>query len=105
MLASTGQTGLGGLMHVQVMRSFIAVASHHSVTAAAKSLGYSQPAVTQHVQRMERLVGGRLIERSGGIALTNLGRRVLPVARIAVVAVDGLIGSGLAHATPHRHSQ
>ncbi|WP_347350799.1 LysR family transcriptional regulator [Intrasporangium sp.] len=73
-------------MDVQVLRSFAEVGSHLSVTQAAMSLGYTQSAVSQHVQRMERVLGGRLIERSGrGVVLTELGDRALPLARVIVV--------------------
>lgn len=83
-------------MNTDLLRSFVEVASQGSVSRAAARLGYSQPAVSQHLQRFERHVGGRLVERvSGGVALTDLGRRVLPVARIAIFAADELAAIGL----------
>lgn len=83
-------------MNTHVLRSFIEVASQGSVSRAAVALGYSQPAVSQHLQLVERHVGGRVIERvGGGVALTDLGRRVLPVARIAIFAADELTAIGL----------
>lgn len=83
-------------MNTLVLRSFVEVAAQGSVSKAAVALGYSQPAISQHLQRVERHVGGRLIERrGGGVALTDLGRRVLPVARIAIFAADELAAIGL----------
>lgn len=79
-------------MDIRLLRSFVEVAALGSVTQAARRLGYSQPAVTQHVQRVESLLGGRLIRRGGdGIVLTDFGRRVLPLARVAVTATDELV--------------
>jgi molybdate transport repressor ModE-like protein len=34
-----------------------AVARHGSLSAAARQLGYTQPAVTHHIRRLEREVG------------------------------------------------
>ena len=46
-----------------------------SLTAAARLLAISQPAVSQHVRRLERRLGTALIERSGRrIRLTEAGR-------------------------------
>lgn len=79
-------------MDVRLLRSFVEVATQQSISRAAERLGYSQPAVTQHVQRVERIVGGRLIKRGGtGVILTELGKRVLPLARVVVAATDELM--------------
>lgn len=76
-------------MDVQWLRSFVEVASQQSVSRAARRLGYSQPTVTQHLQRVERLVGGALVVRvNGGVALTDFGAHILPLARLAIMAVD-----------------
>lgn len=78
-------------MDSRLLRSFIEVASLESVSKAAVRLGYSQPTVTQHIQQFEHLVGGRLIIRvAGGVAVTDLGSRVLPLARVALMALDEL---------------
>lgn len=51
-----------------------AVRRHGSVTAAAKELSYSQPAISHHLSRLETQVGARLIQRAGrGIRLTPAG--------------------------------
>jgi DNA-binding transcriptional LysR family regulator len=53
-----------------------------SVTRAAEELNVTQPAVTQHLRRLERTLGVRLVERRGrGLGLTDAGRAVLPLAR------------------------
>ena len=54
---------------------FDRVAELGSFTAAAKALGVSQPAVSQHIAELEKFAGGRLFERHRGhVALTKRGR-------------------------------
>lgn len=56
------------------LRIFDRVAELGSFTAAARSLGVSQPAVSQNIAELERFAGGRLFERSRGRAvLTERG--------------------------------
>jgi molybdate transport repressor ModE-like protein len=46
-----------------------------SITAAARSLGYSQPAVSQHLKRLEARLGLPLVAKAGrGVRLTEAGR-------------------------------
>ncbi|MHC6595163.1 LysR family transcriptional regulator [Arthrobacter sp. C152] len=56
--------------------TFAEVARAESFTAAARSLGYTQSAVSQQISRLEQIVGHRLIERSNNrsIILTPAGR-------------------------------
>ncbi len=57
-----------------------AVAEEGSLAAAARRLGYSQPAVSQQLAVLERLLEARLVERRGGLRearLTDAGRLVL----------------------------
>jgi len=52
-----------------------AVAHHGSLSAAARQLGYTQPAITHHIRRLEREVGTPLVARAGrGIRLTEAGQ-------------------------------
>jgi DNA-binding transcriptional LysR family regulator len=65
-----------------------AIAEERSFHAAAARLGYSQSAVSQQIATLERIVGGKLIERPGGprtVFLTALGELVLRHAE-AIVA-------------------
>src|SRR5215207_1452078 len=65
-----------------------AVAKAGSFGRAAVALGYTQSAVSQQIQTLERLVGERLLERPGGpraVSLTEAGRLLLRHAE-AVVA-------------------
>lgn len=62
-------------LDVGALRMVQAVAEHGTLTAAAASLGVSQPAVSQHLRRLERRLGTALLDRSGrSVRLTEAGR-------------------------------
>src|SRR5215212_637093 len=64
---------------------FRAVARAGSISAAARELGWTQPAVSQHVRALERAAGCALLLRgAGGVELTEPGRVLL--ARADAVA-------------------
>lgn len=66
------------------LRTFMMVAAIEeagSITGAAAILGYSQPAISQHLRRSEARLGVPLVQRSGRSSqLTPAGRVVLRVA-------------------------
>ena len=65
-----------------------AVVREGSFGRAAESLGYTQSAISQQIQTLERLVGERLLERPGGpraVSLTEAGRLLLRHAE-AIIA-------------------
>jgi len=69
----------------QDMAVFLAVVREGSFGRAAASLLISQPAVSERVVRLERMVGGRLFTRGNrGTTLTPAGERFLPYAQRAV---------------------
>ncbi|WP_033292676.1 LysR family transcriptional regulator [Amycolatopsis jejuensis] len=54
---------------------FLAVVEHGSITAAARAVHLSQPAISRQIQDLEQRVGGPVIERSAGrLQLTPAGR-------------------------------
>lgn len=54
------------------------VARAGSISAAARHLGWTQPAVSQHLGRLERDAGGPLLLRGpAGVTLTETGRALL----------------------------
>jgi DNA-binding transcriptional LysR family regulator len=62
----------------RLLASFREVAVRHSFSAAAEALGFTQPAISQHVSRLERQMGTRLLERDGrGVHLTVPGEVML----------------------------
>ena len=68
-----------------------AVAAEGSFARAARRLGYTQPAVSQQIATLERIVGERLIERSNGsrqLALTDPGRVLLAHAETIVAQLQ-----------------
>src|SRR5678815_3641738 len=70
------------LPNLRALRAFIAVATGGSVSAAARALHASQPAVTQAVAALEHDLGVALFVRSsGGMTPTTAGRVMLVRAR------------------------
>lgn len=62
-------------MTLEDLRTFNAVCEAHSLSAVARALGCTQPAVAQHVARLEREMGVALLERTPkGIVVTAAGR-------------------------------
>lgn len=52
-------------MHFNRLRALVAVIDHGSFSQAARSLGMSQPAVSQQIKALERALGTTLVERHG----------------------------------------
>ncbi|MFH8347924.1 LysR family transcriptional regulator [Streptomyces sp. NPDC018045] len=88
------------------LRVFAAVAEHGSIRAAAEKLHVTGPAISQHLRRLEREAGCKLVEPSGrGIRLTHAGRvlassaqkmsAVAAHATMDLAAVSGLIAGPL----------
>jgi DNA-binding transcriptional LysR family regulator len=64
------------------LRLFAQVAELGSLTKAAVMLDTAQPAISRQIGQLERDWGGRLFHRTGrGVALTELGARILPRAK------------------------
>jgi DNA-binding transcriptional LysR family regulator len=72
-------------VELRQVRSFVAVVEEGGFALAARRLHLSPPAVTAHVQALERAVGARLLERSP-VALTEAGRRLMSHARTLLEA-------------------
>ncbi len=69
------------------LRTFVAVADHGTMTAAARLLGYTPGAVSQHMSALRRVVGTDLVVRSGRtLTLTETGRLLLGRARAILAA-------------------
>lgn len=65
-------------MDLQQLRSFSAVAHHRHFTRAAAELHIGQPAVSQHVRRLEAELGVRLLSRTTrSVDTTEAGRLLL----------------------------
>lgn len=69
-------------MELPHARAFVAVVASGSFSAAAASLHLTQGAVSKHVAALESQIGLVLLRRSNrGVALTEAGHLLLPVAR------------------------
>jgi molybdate transport repressor ModE-like protein len=78
---------------VQALRVIKAIADEGSITAAAASLGYSQPALSQQMKRLEQRLGVPVIERVGrSVRLTEAGRVLARHAPAVTTALDAAAG-------------
>lgn len=68
------------LIDVKLLRTFMSVAKHKSVTLAAQSLFMTQPAVSQHIKKVEEKLGYNVFNRSDGFQLTHEGTILLKYA-------------------------
>ncbi|RZS84740.1 LysR family transcriptional regulator [Pigmentiphaga kullae] len=74
-------------MQLHQLRAFVAVAEAGGISAAAKLLDVTQPAITRALQQLELSVGATLLTRSAhGIELTPYGQALLEHARLIVRA-------------------
>lgn len=71
------------------LRVMKAIADEGSFTAAAVSLGYTQPAISQMVRRLEQRTGTVLVERIGrNVRLTEAGQVLARHATPVLAALD-----------------
>lgn len=83
----------------QPLLVFVAVAEHRSFSRAAESLYVTQPAVSLHIQSLERQYGARLVERSpksvrltpAGDILYHHAKRILLQYRLAEQLIDDMM--------------
>jgi molybdate transport repressor ModE-like protein len=69
-------------MQIETLRLFVQVVEAGSFSAAAKSHGVTQSAVSQHIQSLEERLGVLLVERGGRrINLTSEGEALLQMSR------------------------
>lgn len=78
-------------LELRHLRVICAIAETGSVTKAATALGLAQPALTNQLQRIERVFGGPLFERDQrGARPTPLGDLVLERAKVLLPVARGL---------------
>lgn len=74
------------------LRAFIRTVERGSVSAAARDLGVSQPAVTKHLRNLEGHVGARLLERSPrAVRPTPQGQALYDSSRDALSSIDAAL--------------
>ena len=82
---------------------FAAVVDHRSLSAAARSLSVTQPAVSARLRSLETLVGERLYSANrAGVTLTPAGEALLPHAR-AIAHAMARAGHALTDAADREH--
>lgn len=82
----------GRELELRTIRILSTIQAEGSITAAAHRLGYSQPAVSQHLQRAEQRIGMPLVTRLGRAAkLTDAGTMIAQVAPEVLGTVDHML--------------
>lgn len=70
-----------------------AIAEHGTISGAARALGFSQPAISQHLRRVEGRLGVPLVVRAGrGVRLTEPGQVIARHAITITSALDAASG-------------
>src|SRR5688572_3576890 len=78
-------------MELRQLEYLVAVAEERNFTRAAERIRVAQPAVSAQIQRLERELGQRMLDRSRrAVRLTAAGEAVLPHARAALAAVRSM---------------
>lgn len=77
-------------LDITLLRTFVAVADHASMTAAGNALHLTQGAVSQQIARLEDLAGPVFLREHRRVRLTAAGERLLPKARRLLALNDEL---------------
>ncbi|MDQ4113461.1 MAG: LysR family transcriptional regulator, partial [Actinomycetota bacterium] len=78
-------------MEIGQLRYFVAVVDHGSFTAAAQRLHVSQSGISAQLAKLERELGHDLLVRGPrNVRLTHAGETLLPRARDAIRAIEGV---------------
>ena len=76
-------------LELKHLRAFLCVAKQLNFRKAAASLGIAQPALTQHIQSLERIVGVRVFERtSRSVVLSQAGELFLLEAELTLAQAE-----------------
>jgi DNA-binding transcriptional LysR family regulator len=77
------------MLDVKQLRVLKAVAEQGSFSAAAESLSYTQPAISQQIAALERQAGTTLVDRgSRGVTLTEAGRTLVEHAEVVLARLS-----------------
>ena len=84
------------ILDISTVQAFVLVAELQSFTRTAEALGTTQAAVSMKLQRLEAVVGKRLVERSPrAVRLTADGSAFLVSARALMEAHDHALSGEL----------
>jgi len=81
---------------VRQLRTFLAVVELGTVSAAAQALNMTQPAASQQLRELERLLGVRLLDRAGGRMIPTAAGEALiePAVRAQAAIADAIAAAG-----------
>lgn len=78
-------------MELRQLAYFVTVVEEGGFTRAAARLHLAQPGISAQIRRLERELGEELLDRTGRtVRPTDAGAAILPYARAALTAVDGV---------------
>ncbi len=85
-------------LEIALLRSFVTAVRAGSISRAATALGYTQPALSQQLRKLESVVGRPLLFRSpSGVSPTRAGEELVPYAdRILSLSEQALTETGRA---------
>ncbi len=78
-------------LDLALLRAFVSVADHRSMTAAGHALHLTQGAISQQVARLEMLSGPLFVREHRNLLLTAAGERLLEQARRLLAVHDALL--------------
>ena len=79
-------------LNLRHLKAWVTVVEEGSVTAGARKLGISQPALSQQLKSLEQFFGSRLVERlQRGTRPTPFGRTLLPDANKTLATAERLM--------------
>ncbi len=89
---------------IELLRTAVGIADLGSYTRAARELGLSQPSVSSHVKRLQRIVSGEIFDLSSGrLSLTDYGEVIIEYARRVLSNNDQLLS--VANVQPYNKNQ
>lgn len=81
----------------EVLRVFLAVAEHGSLTKAAVAEDSTQSAISRQIAQLEEACGGKLFHRTGrGMLVSELGARMIPRAQRVLAETEGILAEAQA---------
>lgn len=79
-------------MHIEYLKYFHDVASMGSISKVANNSHISQPALSQQIQKLEDILGYKLLNRSNkGVILTEAGRIVEKYSKTLIKSYDNMV--------------
>ncbi|SHK23481.1 LysR family transcriptional regulator [Thermocrinis minervae] len=80
------------MIDISKLKTFVAVAEIGSFSKASEILYVTQPAVTQQIKALEKIIGAKLFQRQGGkIVLTEEGKRIYQIAKSLLNSYENLM--------------